>query len=139
MYYYPVLQFLKLSAQIVSPTVMAIDTSSQDSIAKLIHFTQDTVFLGEAVIRPYRNYESFKRAFINLEIDKQLENDMISKGQMIRKQIEMGANPDMDAFSNYRNRYTYNLIRSNGVVLFSTEPGKGVPLIPLIKKMVNEK
>jgi hypothetical protein len=117
---------------------MAIDLSSQDSISKLIHLTYDTVFLDEAVIRPYKNYESFKRAFVNLEIDKQLENDMISKGQMIRKQIEMGANPDMDAFANYRNRFTYNLIRSNGVVLFSTEPGKGVPLIPLIKKMVDK-
>jgi hypothetical protein len=64
---------------------------------------------------------------------------MISKGQMIRKQIEMNANPDMDAFANYRNIYTYKLIRSDGFVIFSTEPGKGLPLIPLIKKAVHKK
>jgi len=99
---------------------------------------QDTVFLGEAVILPYKNYESFKYAFINLEIDRQLENNLISKGLMISKQIEMGVNPDMDAFANYRNKYTYNLIQPNGVVLFSTVPGKGIPIIPVIRKLVDK-
>ena len=109
--------------------------SRQDSIAMLKLINQDTVFLNEAVILPYKNYESFKYAFINLEIDRQLENNVIVKGQIIRKQIEMGVNPDMDAFANYRNKFTYNLIRSNGVVLFSTVPGKGIPLVPLIRKI----
>lgn len=130
---------MKLSAQFISPTGKEIDHSRQDSISMLIQLKQDTIFMDEAVILPYKNYESFKYAFINLEIDKQLGNNMISKGQMIRKQIEMNANPDMDAFANYRNIYTYKLIRSNGFVIFSTEPGKGIPIIPLIKKVVHKK
>ncbi len=100
-----------LPAQIISPATKEIDPSGRDSIAKPIQWKQDTVVLDEAVILPYNNYESFKQAFINLETDKQLEFNMINNWKLVSKQIEMGVNPDMDAFANYRNKFTYNLIR----------------------------
>jgi hypothetical protein len=131
--------FLQLHAQIISPTEKSLTPSGRDSMPKPAQWPQDTVVLHEAIIRPYKNYESFKQAFISLETDKQLKNSMIRKGQLMRKQLEMSSNPDMDALSNFRNRYTYSLIRSNGFVLFSTEPGKGVPIISFIRKIKNIK
>ena len=130
--------FLKLPAQIISPLSKETkNPSDQDSITKPFQWRHDTVVLGEAVILPYKNYESFKQAFINLETDKQLEYNMINNWKRVNKQIEIGVNPDMDAFANYRNKYTYNLIRSDGFILFSSVPGKGIPLIPLIKKILD--
>ncbi|MBN1790016.1 MAG: hypothetical protein JW830_05935 [Bacteroidales bacterium] len=130
--------FLKLPAQIISPFRKEIkEPSSQDSITKPFQWKQDTVVLGEAVILPYNNYESFKQAFISLETDRQSEFNMIHNWKLLSKQIEVGVNPDMDAFANYRNKFTYNLIRSDGFILFSSVPGKGIPIIPWIKKVID--
>ena len=99
---------------------------------------QDTVILDEAVIHPYNDYASFRQAFLELDPDQKMEQDMTFKSQIIMKQIKLGVNPDMDAFANYRNRYTYNLIRTNGFILFSSEPGKGIPVIPIIRKALGK-
>ena len=132
------LAFINSAAQILFPHLNEMDTASQDSTTAPMLLQPDTVVLREAVVLPYKDYASFKQAFINLEYDPQTANNMISKGQMIKNQIKSGVNPEMDAYTNYRDKYTYNLIRPSAFVILSTEPGKGIPVFPLIKKILGK-
>jgi hypothetical protein len=56
--------------------------------------------------------------------------------EIIQKQILLGVTPKMDAYENFRNRYTYNLIRPPGFVIISTNPNQGV--LPLIRKAMGK-
>lgn len=135
-FFYLIIQ--KFSAQSVSLPINEADPSSLDSIKSSILLKQDTLILDEAIIHPYKDYASFRQAFLELDCDHKVEQDMTFKSQIIRNQIKLGVNPDMDAFANYRNRYTYNLIRTNGFILFSSEPGKGIPVGPIIRKVLGK-
>ncbi len=116
--------------------------SRKDSIESSFPFLSDTVKLTEAKILPYKNYASFKQAFINLEpVTGQVDGSLIINQQLINKQLDMGITPEMDAQSNYTTRYVQNLIRPQGFLFFSNEPGKGLSaVIPMIRKITgNEK
>jgi hypothetical protein len=124
-----------LSAQTTTPSRGEQDPESWDSIATSLPLSKDTVLLKEAEIRPFKDYASFKQAFITLELDQQRGDSVTENEDVIKKQLDMDITPDMDAQSNFNNNYVQNLIRPQGLIFLSTEPGKGLPVIPLIRKM----
>jgi hypothetical protein len=109
-----------------------------DSAALSNPLLSDTVRLGEAKIRPFKDYASFKQAFINLEYSAVQVDSLFVIQQLIKKQLDMGITPEMDAQSNFTYRYVQNLIRPQGFIFFSSEPGKGLPVIPLIRKIMGK-
>jgi hypothetical protein len=111
------------------------ETPGNDSSALLNPFLSDTVSLREAKIRPFKDYSSFKQAFINLEPGTSQMDSFISKKQLIKKQLEMGITPEMDAQSRFTHTYVQVHKQPQGIAFFSTEPGKGLPVIPLIRKI----
>jgi len=106
------------------------------SIASSNPFKPDTLELREAEIRPFKDYASFKQAFITLEHHPGQKDSLAIKEQLIRKQLDLGITPEMDAQSNFNNNYVQSLIRPQGLIFFSSEPGKGLPVIPLIRKIL---
>jgi hypothetical protein len=96
----------------------------------------DTFEIGEAVILPYKTYADFKRAFVNMG-ESPAANETAKKNMIIvQDQILKGISPEMNSYENYRNRYTYNLLRPEGIIIISTNPHQGV--VPLIKKALGK-
>jgi hypothetical protein len=100
------------------------------------NFYPDAIMLGEAVILPYKTYAEFKRAFLDLDNNREAMQTAKKNTEIIQKQILLGVTPKMDAYENFRNRYTYNLIRPPGFVIISTNPNQGV--LPLIRKAMGK-
>jgi hypothetical protein len=96
----------------------------------------DTIEIGEAVILPFKTYNEFRRAFVNLDTQSGAKITAKKNMSIIQDLIIKGAGPEMNSYENYRNRYTYNLLRPGGIIIFSTNPRQGVT--PLIKKALGK-
>ncbi len=96
----------------------------------------DAILLDEAVILPYKTYAEFRQAFLNH--DNQTAGATQAKKNMdiVQQQINLGVTPEMNAYENFRNRVTYNLIRPQGFVIISTSPNQGI--VPLIRKVTGK-
>lgn len=101
-----------------------------------LYLPVDTAFLGEAVILPYKTYAEFKQAFLNHDSQSAGALQAQRNGEIVRNQIRMGVTPEMNAYENFRNQVTYNLLRSQGFVIISTNPNQGV--VPLIRKVMGK-
>lgn len=71
-----------------------------------VRLVTDTIYLSVVEIYPWKNYEEFKEAFVNLELpesdmDRALKNFEIIKAQLFTDYIDLNAAPDPDLC--YRN------------------------------------
>lgn len=117
-----------------------IDTVSRDTVLKdridLLLVIPDTFELGEAIILPYKTYAEFRRAFVNLEENSAPKETAKNNMEIVQDLILSGVSPEMNSYENYRNRYTYNLLKPGGIIIFSTNPHQGI--VPLIKKAMGK-
>lgn len=109
-----------------------------DSAAFSNPLLSDTVRLGEAKIRPFKDYASFKQAFITFEPGSGQIDSLANIQELIKNQLDMGITPEMDAQSRFTNSYVRNLNQPQGLVILSNKPGKGLPVIPLIRKLTGK-
>jgi hypothetical protein len=96
----------------------------------------DAILLDEAVILPYKTYAEFRQAFLNHDSQAEGVQQANKNAEIVRQQIRMGVTPEMNAYENFRNQVTYNLIRPQGFVIISTNPNQGV--LPLIRKVMGK-
>lgn len=126
---------IELYGQNETDTMKIADSVVQDRIDLSI-IIPDTFEIGEAIILPYKTYAEFKRAFVNMG-GSPAANETAKKNMIIvQDQILKGVSPEMNAYENYRNRYTYNLLKPDGIIIISTNPHQGV--VPLIKKVLGK-
>lgn len=125
----------RATAQVDSDPLPEPDSIIQEG-ADTAGLYPDAIMLGEAVILPYKTYAEFKRAFLAHETHTEATQTVLKNAQIIQQQILLGVTPEMDAYGNFRNRVTYNLIRPQGFVIISSNPNQGV--LPLIRKVMGK-
>ncbi len=59
--------------------------------------------ISEAVIMPYKTYEEFKQAVIDLDLDNNLSNNVYTNFDVLMYQYKTGYVPDNDGYTNYCN------------------------------------
>ena len=82
----------------------------------------DAILLDEAVILPYKTYAEFRQAFLNHDSQSEGVQQAQKNAGIVQQQIRMGVTPEMNAYENFRNMVTYNLIRPQGFVIISSNP-----------------
>jgi len=123
------------TAQVDSDPLPEPDSINQEGV-DTAGLYPDAIMLGEAVILPYKTYAEFRRAFLAHETHTVASQTVNKNARIIQQQILLGVTPEMDAYENFRNRVTYNLIRPPGFVIISTNPNQGV--LPLIRKIMGK-
>jgi hypothetical protein len=93
----------------------------------------DAILLDEAVILPYKTYAEFKQAFLSHDSQTEGVQQAQKNAGIVLQQIRMGVTPEMNAYENFRNQVTYNLIRPQGFVIISSNPNQGI--VTLIRKV----
>ena len=73
--------------------------------------------------------------FIKIGVSGRVVDFFLFPG-IVQQQIRMGVTPEMNAYENFRNQVTYNLIRPQGFVIISSTPNHGV--LPLIRKAMGK-
>jgi hypothetical protein len=115
-------------------TVIFISAGYETSVLSLSNtkLTGDTVYLDilmklkpfdmpEATIKPYKDYNQFRTALINMDTDNFISNQNINMSQKMGEKA-LG----MDAYSNYRNIMFLKDPDNNALIFLSTKPDKGL-------------
>lgn len=97
-------------------TIIIPDTLSEPFLMLDIILPEDTFLIGEVVVYPWRNYEEFKQAFLNLKLpDSDMERARRNIA-LLRTQIILENNPDARVNFNYIMERQYQETFNQGTV-----------------------
>lgn len=97
-------------------TIIIPDTLSEPFLMLDIILPEDTFLIGEVVVYPWRNYEEFKQAFLNLKLpDSDMERARKNIA-LLRTQIILENNPDARVNFNYIMERQYQETFNQGTV-----------------------
>jgi len=118
---------------LISTLVLSEVNYQNDTLYLEIFMERQAYELPEVTIFPYRDYEAFKHAFMQLESDE-VNGDNFSKNiELLLLQLNSGYIPDKDSYSVYRNMMMMKDQNNNSFIFISSEPGKGI--YPFLQKL----
>jgi hypothetical protein len=85
--------------------VLIPDTIETGHYPRDVYMLNDTIHLAEVKIFPWKTYEDFKVAFLNLELPDQDTKNAVRNIELIKAQLNMDFEPDADlSFRNAMNQ-----------------------------------
>ncbi len=94
--------------------VVIPDTINSGHYPRDVYLLNDTIHLAEVKIFPWKTYEDFKVAFLNLDLQDQDTKNAIKNIELIKAQLNMDFEPDADlSFKNAMNQQ-YERLYYNG-------------------------
>ncbi|HYW96035.1 MAG TPA: hypothetical protein VE870_10640 [Bacteroidales bacterium] len=94
--------------------VIIPDTIETAHYPRDVYMLNDTIHLAEVKIFPWKTYEDFKVAFLNLELPDQDHKNAVKNIELIKAQLNMDFEPDADlSYKNAMNQQ-YEKLYYNG-------------------------